>query len=380
MDDRRPVVCILAQTLGYPEGGGHFWCYYNWALGFDAAGFHVIWLEPVEDKLRAPAALDRAVTHLRNRLGTEKANFHIGLCTTEGGHVSGLSELGALSFAECTQRADLFVNFRYGFPAAAVGAFRRSVLVDIDPGLLQHWVERSYFTIAPHDVYVTVGGNIRPGNPLVPDIGLRWEQVRPAVHLPSWRVLPPPTAAAFTALSHWDAAEFITLPDGTFYDNSKRAGFQPFLELPALTRCPLELALCFGKDDDEIAQLRALGWRIIHSHDVSSTPDAYRRYIQSSAGEFGVAKPGYVKMNTGWISDRTACYLASGKPCIVQDTGPIHMPSGDGLLRFTDTATAAEALERIAMAPSHHATAARQLAEEYFSAEKLARRVAELAL
>ncbi|MBU3664654.1 MAG: glycosyltransferase family 4 protein [Chthoniobacterales bacterium] len=381
MEGRRPVVCLLAQTLGYPEGGGHFWCYYNWALGFDAAGFHVIWLEPVGDKFRATDALHRAVIALRRRLATEEAHFHIALCKEDGGPLAGLPELGALSLHECKDRADLFVNFRYGFPAAPVGAFRRSVLVDIDPGLLHHWVDNGYFTVAPHDVYVTVGGNIKPSNPLVPQLGLRWEQVRPAVHLPSWPVLPAPRDAAFTAISHWDAAEYITLRDGGFYDNSKRAGFEPLLDLPSHTPAALELALCFGRDNaTETERLRSLGWRVVHSHDVSSTPGDYRRYIQGSAGEFGVAKPGYVKMDTGWISDRTVCYLASGRPCVVQDTGPVGLPTGDGLLRFTDTRGAACALERIAEAPAHHAASARQMAEEYFSAEKLARRVAELAL
>lgn len=381
MSSRPPTVCLLAQTLGYPEGGGHFWCYYNWALGFASAGFHVIWLEPVGDKLRPPEVLRHAVLGLRRRLATGDPRFHVALCGEGGGPVEDLPELGAVSLHEASEQSDLFVNFRYGFPESAVRRFRKSVLMDIDPGLLSHWVDRGYFTIAPHDVYATVGGNIGPQNPLVPDIGVRWQRIRPAVHLPSWPVLPAAPNRPFTAISHWNAAEYVTLGENDYYDNSKQAAFAPFLEVPSSTRAPLELALCFGRDDEtETAKLRGLGWGVVHSHDVSSTPVDYRRYIQGSAGEFGVAKPAYVRMNTGWISDRTVCYLASGRPCIVQDTGPVDVPVGEGLLRFRDAAGAAGELDRASSACASQSLAARQLAEEFFSAEKLARRVAELAL
>lgn len=377
----KPTVCLLAQTLGYPEGGGHFWCYYNWALGFVSSGFHVIWLEPVGEKLRSAEALRWALLGLRRNLATGDTHFHVALCGEDGGTVDGLPELGAISLHEAAEQADLFLNFRYGFPAQAVRKFRKSVLMDIDPGLLNHWVDRGYFAIAPHDAYATVGGNIGPQNPLVPDIGVRWERLRPAVHLPSWPLLPAAPGAAFTAISHWNAAEYVTLGDNDFYDNSKQAAFAPFLGLPSLTRSPLELALCFGRDDaTETAKLRGLGWSVVHSHDVSSTPTDYRRYIQGSAGEFGVAKPAYVRMDTGWISDRTVCYLASGRPCVVQDTGPVDVPVGEGFLRFSNPAGAAAALERISADPQTHSHAARRLAEEYFSAGKLSCRVAELAL
>jgi len=376
-----PTVCLLAQTLGYPKGGGHFWCYYNWALGFASAGFRVIWLEPVGEQFRAPPALDKALAALRQRLSTEKVQITVALTGENGGPVPALPELGALSLHEAAEQADLFLNFRYGFAPEAVRQFRSSVLVDIDPGLLSHWVDRGYFSLAPHNVYVTIGGNIDKANALVPDIGVRWEKIRPAVHLPSWPDTPMPAGGAFSALSHWDAAEYIKVDEESFYDNSKRAAFAPFLDLPSLTPTPLELAVCFGRDDEEeTARLLSLGWRVVHSHDVSSTPADYRRYLGQSAGEFGVAKPAYVRMNTGWISDRTVCYLASGRPCVVQDTGPIDVPTGEGLLRFRTTEEAAAALEAISSNPASHSTAARQVAEEYFSAEKLARRVAELAL
>lgn len=381
MSTSRPTVCLLAQTLGYPEGGGHFWCYYNWALGFQSAGFHVIWLETVADKLATPIALSRAVTALRQRLATETASFQLALAKEDGGALSGLAELGALSIPEAAAQADLLVNFRYGFPADAVRRFRRSVLMDIDPGLLAYWINKKYFSVAPHDVYVTIGGNIGPHNPFIPATGLAWERIRPAVHLPSWPPLPLHAGSAFSAISHWHANEYVEGPDGDYYANTKRAAFEPFMNLPQKTSAKLELCICLSPDDEpEATAWRARGWRIVNSHGLTSTPSDYRRYIQQTAGEFGVAKPAYVKMNTGWISDRTVCYLASGRPCIVQDTGPIDVPGGAGLLRFSNIEQAAEALDRVAHESLTHGAAARQLAEEYFSAEKLAQRLAALVL
>ncbi len=381
MSTNRPTVCLLAQTLGYPEGGGHFWCYYNWALGFQSAGFHVIWLETVDDKLIAPAALNRAVLALRNRLATELAPFHLALTKDDGSSLPGMAELGALSLHEAAEQAELLVNFRYGFPTEAVRRFRRSVLMDIDPGLLAYWINKKYFTIALHDAYATVGGNIGKHNPLVPATGLAWERIRPAVHLPSWPALPSDAGSAFSAISHWHANEYVEGPDGEYYANTKRAAFEPFIELPHKTSAKLELCICLSPEDEpEATEWLNRGWRIVNSHGLTSTPPDYRRYIQQTAGEIGVAKPAYVKMNTGWISDRTVCYLASGRPCVVQDTGPIDVPSGEGLLRFSNIKQAAEALDRVALDPLAHSAAARQLAEEYFSAEKLARRVAGLVL
>ena len=376
-----PTICLLAQTLGYPEGGGHFWCYYNWALGFQSAGFHVIWLETVDDKLTAPAALHRAVLSLRNRLATESASFHIALTKDDGGSPAGLAELGALSLPEAAAQADLLVNFRYSFPPDAVRRFRSSVLMDIDPGLLAYWINKKYFTLAAHDAYATVGCNIGPHNPLVPATGIRWEKIRPAVHLPSWPETPPNADSAFSAISHWHANEYVEDPAGGYYANTKRAAFEPFMDLPQKTSALLELCICLSaKDEAEAAKWRARGWRITNSHELTSTPADYRRYIQSTAGEFGVAKSSYVKMNTGWISDRTACYLATGRPCVVQDTGPIDVPSGIGLVRFSNIDQAAAALDRVMREPQAHCDAARKLAEDYFAAEKLARRVAELVL
>src|SRR5881398_961880 len=125
----------------------------------------------------------------------------------------------------------------------------------------------------------------------------------------------------------------------------------------------------------------ARGWSLRDAWDVSATPEQYRAYIQRSRGEFSCAKPTYVKLATGWVSDRTACYLASGKPAVVQHTGPSRfLPDADGLFRFRNMDEAARALAQVESDYERHCRLARALAEEYFDARRVVGRMLEQAL
>jgi hypothetical protein len=130
---------------------------------------------------------------------------------------------------------------------------------------------------------------------------------------------------------------------------------------------PLELAL--GSPHAPRDQLRRRGWRIEDPLAVTADPWTYQRYLAASRGEFSVAKHGYVASRSGWFSERTACYLATGRPAVVQDTGFTDaIPAGEGLLAFSDPGEAAAALEAVHEAPAHHGSMARKLAEAFFDA------------
>jgi hypothetical protein len=127
--------------------------------------------------------------------------------------------------------------------------------------------------------------------------------------------------------------------------------------------------------------LERRGWRIRHASEVSSTPETYRSYIQGSRGEFGCVKPSCVKLQNGWISDRSLCYLASGKPVVIQDTGPSSfLPFGEGIFRFSTQEEAVEALTTANADYEKHCLAAREIAETYFDARETAERVLNAAL
>jgi hypothetical protein len=374
------TVCLFANTISYPEGGGHLWAYLNWALGLRALGCRVIWLEGVDFGPGTSAESRRSrISGLKQRLARYGLAEHVALWSWSGQALPrGAGEFLDL---EAAAQADLLLNVEYFAPAEVVGRFRRSALLDIDPGLLQLWVSEGSIRLARHDVYFTIGETVgRPGARF-PDAGLRWCYTPPAVALDWWPVHPAPEGAPFTTVTHWSGRDYVG-DEQSGYPNDKRAGFLPFLDLPRLTGQPLELAVYLADDEaDERALLHSLGWRISDPTRVASTPWDYQRYIQASRGEFSCAKPSCVRLENAWVSDRTLCYLASGKPAVVQHTGPSRfLPDAAGVFRFRDLAEAVRGLEAAAANHERQAGLARALAEEYFDARKVAGALLERAL
>jgi hypothetical protein len=367
------TVWLCANTLTYPQGGGHLWVYLNWALGLKSLGCHVVWMEAC-DPAMPRERMQSLVEDLKHRLAPYGLAASISICSrNELSLPDGLT--GGIDI-EGAAEADLLVNMAYDTFAGSVRRFRRSALVDIDPGLLQNWLSEGVMSLPRHDIYFTTGETI------ISETGLQWERIVPCVALEWWPVRPTPAGAAFSTVSHWASSQEWVSYRGECYHNDKRSGFAPFLELPRRTDHPLELALCFG--DDEAAERRVLeqhGWRVRHAHAVAATPWDYQRYIQDSRGEFSWVKPSCVRMQQGWISDRTLCYLASGKPVVVQYSGPNHLlPEAAGVFRFRDLNEAARCLEIVAADYERQCQLARALAEEHFSSHKVVKRLLEVAL
>jgi hypothetical protein len=357
-------VCLYANTVTYPEAGGQFWVYLNWALGLRAVGAEVTWLEDVGElprDLRAPAA-----ARLASRVAGQAAG--IAVAVTDG--------RSGLDFAA---GCDLLLNLNYDCRPAVLERFARTALVDIDPGLTQTWMTLGELEIGGHDRYFTIGETVgRPGS-RIPTGGLDWQYTPPAVHLPSWPVRPAGPRAPYTTVTHWwDHDDII---DGREIDNSKRLTFLACAELPQRVRAGFELALDDIDEDGDRRVLERRGWRVRRAAAVSRTADVYRAYVQRSRGEFSCAKPSCMLLQNAWISDRTLCYLASGKPAIVQHTGPSRLlPDAEGLLRFTDLDGAVAAVRAVEADYGHHAAAARALAERHFDAAKVVRHLLERAL
>lgn len=376
------TVWLSAYTINYPVGGGHLWVYLNWALGLRDAGCKVIWLETL-DVNKPVLENQHLATLLRERLRKFGFANSIALCAHDGSEL--LPEL-TQSFVplETASQADLLVNLRYATHPGVLARFRRTALLDIDPGLLQIWATRKEVHVHPHDVYFTIGETVgKPGSP-IPSMGVHWNYTPPAVSVDAWRVAPAGPNAAFTTVSHWDAREWVAEFDkpGEYYCNNKRAGFLPVLDLPRLTRHPLELALCLcDNDEPDRKDMLARGWRIVHSYEVTGTPEDYHRYVQNSLGEFAACKPSCVRLQNAWVSDRTLCYLASGKPCVVQHTGASSvLPDDAGLFRFHTVEQAAACIDRVMSEYSKQSRLARQLVEERFNARLVATRLLERAL
>jgi hypothetical protein len=379
-----PVVVSAFNVANFPEGGGHFWVYMQYVLGLRQCGREVYWLERFVtngDSKRDEAAIS---TFLERMAAFGMADRAILLVGPEPRlHPGARTEHRGLAAAEADavfQRADLLLNFHYAIDPELLARFRRTALVDIDPGLLQFWISRGQLVVPRHDVYFTTGETVGTPEALFPDCGIPWMHIHPPVSLEHWPVAFDPRPRPMTTVSAWDSDDWVV--DGaTEYENTKRTAFLEFKELPGLTDQPLELALFLrtAEDAKEQAMMERHGWRIRPSREVAGTPERYRDYIQGSRGEFSCTKASCVRFQNAWVSDRTLCYLASGKPVVVQDTGPSrYLPNGEGMFRFSTPQQAAAAFAAINADYPHHSRAARALAEELFDARRVATRILQV--
>ena len=377
------VVVSPYNVVNFPDGGGHFWVYMQYVQGLRRAGCEVFWMERLRCD-RSPHD-DPAVRTFLKRLAAYGMSDKAILYSTGDGDEREYIGLSRSVAEGILRRADLLLNFHYAISPALLARFRRTAMVDIDPGLLQTWMSSGQLTVPAHDVYLTIGETVGTPASTLPDCGFAWHHLRPPICLDLWPYVHEPRSEAFTTVAGWWSGKWVrTRQDGTetLYENTKRVSFLQFVELPRKTPQALELALYLADSDAEDRRLlETNGWRVRHSREVARTPGMYRSYIQRSRGEFSCAKPSCMKLRNGWISDRTLCYLASGKPAVVQNTGPWSwLPHGEGLLRFSTMAEAVEALAAVNAAYARHCRAARAIAEAYFDARDVAETILGVAL
>jgi hypothetical protein len=259
----------------------------------------------------------------------------------------------------------------------------RLILVESDPGPAQIRVDnepdallkdlasyRRLFTFGEH-----IGTELFP----IPLHGLEWLPTRQPVVTAFWDTdSPPPAGAPFTTVTNWAASASFEWR-GKTYLWCKALEFRRFADAPLVTGQPFELATDIP-DADTRALFQRKGWRLAHPDRLNCDLDAYRTYVQSSKGEFTASKSIVVALNTGWFSDRSACYLAAGRPVLTQQTGFTRLYGGDrGLFGFTTIDEVAEALARIEADYTTHSDAAREIAKEYFEAEKVLKRLLDRA-
>lgn len=369
-----PIVVVSpSNVVSFPDGGGHFWVYMQYIQGLRQLGCEVYWLERFQsggDPARDEQMI--AVFHKRiNRfgLGGKVILYKEKSPIPNSDHEFEYLLVSPEEAERVFRQADLLLNFYYQIHPAMLSRFRRTAVVDIDPGLLQFWISTGQIHLHPHDHYFTIGETVGKPNALFPDCGLFWQYIRPPVCSDLWPYVYRPSAEAFTTVSSWWGDEWIT--DGqSIYENNKRVTFMEFAPLASLTDQPLELAIYFGEGDaDDLRILKENNWRVRHSTEVSRSPEMYQAYLQGSRGEYSCAKPSCMKFQNAWISDRTLCYLASGKPAVVQNTGPsAFLPNGEGMFRFSTLTEAVDALATINTNYEKHCRAARAITDTHFQA------------
>ena len=371
---RTPVVIGSAFVAQYPEGGGNFWVPLQYLLGLRELGYDAWWLEVLwtrGDRDRDTRYIDRFFDEVRGLGVADRVVLAYFATGTKDEPDGPPVYLGAGANDLAARRSDaLLVNMVHSLTAPLREGFARTALYDLDPGGFQIWASQWDMGVGRHDAHVTIGRNLGEPDSPVSLQGVHWERVWPAVHLPAWPVQPvlPPGLGAYTTVTQWWNNSWAIVGDDV-YDCNKREGFLRLLPVGDRTDVRIELAAnVHANEVEDRALLERHHWHLLDPTVVAGTPDAFRRFVQESRGELSAAKPSYVKARAGWISDRTICYLASGRPCVVEATGAEkHLPASVGLRFFHDAGEAAAALRDVEGDYPAASRAARALAEEVFS-------------
>jgi hypothetical protein len=364
----------LAQKPGY---GGHSWVFLQYLLGFRRLGWDVLFVDRLQpgmchDRAGSPCSLSESVN--LPYFSTVMEGFGLrdacALLDDEGRSIVGLPRDEVL---ERMRTSVLLLNVMgYITDEELLSSAPRRVFLDIDPGFGQMWREQGlHNAFEGYDDLVTIAENIGEPSCRIPTCGLDWITTRQPVVLSQWpasRV----AGSCFTTIASWRGMYSPLVQDGRRY-GLRVHEFRRFFELPRLSRQRFELALAIGAEErDDLRLLDANGWRLADPAAVAGDPWDYRRYIEGSLAEFTVAKGMYVHAKSGWFSDRSICYLASGKPVVAQDTGLEALyPTAEGLVTFEDPGDARAAVEEVGGNYARHARAARDLAEGWFDSDKV---------
>lgn len=368
-----PAAIVSGALANKPFNGGEAWVRLSWVLGLRRLGFDVCFVEELASDDCVDADGDPAgFPASANRRHFDAVVADFGLGGSAGLLVDGGRESSGLGLAEIRERAaeaDLLVNLSGHLTIEEiVGGPRRRLYVDLDPGFTQAWHadEGLRFEIAEHDHYATVGLNVgRPGCP-IPDCGIAWIPTLPPVVLEEWPVTPVPAGPLrFTTVASW-RSPYGQLELGGRTMGLKHHQFRRLIELPERVEgATFEIALEIHAGDDADRQaLEGHGWKIVDPRAMTATPAGFRDYVSASGAEFSVAQGVYAESGSGWFSDRTAAYLASGRPALVQDTAiGGELSPGEGMLTFSTLEEAVVGARRIIADPSRGGTAARRFAE-----------------
>jgi hypothetical protein len=352
------AIVVAGALASKPGNGGEAWVRLSYVLGLRRLGHDVRFVEQAEDPSADGVSYFENVT---KSLGIEATLLDQHVRPVVGSPVEG---------------GDLLVNISGNVRSRTLRrSFRRTAYVDIDPGFTQFWHEQGIEKIPTHDLYFTIAENLGRTDCRIPTAGIAWRATRPPVLLDRWSAVGG-EFDRFTTVATWRCHFGPIEPFGL-----KHHEWRKTIRLPRLTGLPFEAALRIDSHDAaDLNALEAEGWHLVDPA-VAAGPDGFRTYVRSSGAEFSVAQGIYVETGSGWFSDRSARYLASGRPVLVQDTGfGRKLPVGDGLLSFRTLDEAAAGARRIVDDYSHHAWAARSIAEQYFDSDMILAAMLEDAL
>lgn len=371
---------VLGHVVRGPVGG-MAWHHLQYVLGLARLGHDVYFLEDSQDHA---ACYDPD----RDAMGTDpgyglrfasRAFEQLGLgdrWSYWDAHAAAWLGSAADRALELCRTADVLLDMSGKNPARPWFArIPHRVLVDTDPAFTQirHLQDPGAGRRAwHHTAFFSFGENLANGGSRIPDDRLPWRATRQPIVLEQWPVTKAPATASLTTVLVWDSYA-AREHDGIRY-GMKSQSFEPYLDLPS--RVEHAFVLAAGGPTLPKARLRDHGWQLRDPLATTRTLDDYRSFLQQSWAEFSVAKHGYVVSRSGWFSERSAAYLASGRPVVVQDTGfSSWLPCGEGVLAFDDPEGAVAAIEALAADHPGHCAQARAVAETYFDSDRVLSRL-----
>jgi hypothetical protein len=378
----KPKVVVVLGIMGcLPVAGtGVAWNTLQHLIALRRLGYDVYYVEATAvwpfnattDDCTFPVAY---ISNLLNRFGFENKWAYVAAHSDN--RCYGLSEL---QVKDLYARADAIINL-FGGTILRDEHMRCPVRIYLETDPVVHQIriangeERYINLVAAHTALFTWGTNYGASDCRVPLQSFEYKPTRSPVLLDCWDSPCNPAARYFTTIGHWDQSVKDLEYDGERYSWSKHREFLKLLELPRRTTQEFSLALAID-DSATVQMLEGYGWRVEDAYQISETLESYRAYIRGSRGELTVAKDMNVRLRSGWFSERSACYLAAGKPVITQETGfSKSIPTGLGLYGFQKLEDIPPAIEAINSDYPRHAQAAKEIAAEYFDAEKLLRQV-----
>jgi hypothetical protein len=377
------VTIIVAGTIGRSGLGGQAWATLQYLLGLRALGHEVVYLEDcgksswvyIWEKEDWTHELDYPAAYVRACLEP----FGFGDCWIYRDNYRSLGMPLESLLDSCTcadlliMRAVPFWNWRkeYELP-------RRRVFIDVDPGFTQIAIANGDAGlaegIARTERRFTYAQRFGAADCAIPADGGPWLKTRPPVFLPEWPVSQA-AATHFTSVMRWQGFKEVVHRGVSYGQRDKE--FPRYFDLPRRTTQKFLMAQMGVKPE----LLTQNGWEVMAGEVVSRTPESYREFIQQSCAEFSVPKNGYVAMRGGWFSDRSVCYLASGRPVVIEDTGLADwLPVDEGVLTFNDPESALRCVEQVNADYERHRHAARRLAEEHFATDKVLPALLEAAM
>jgi hypothetical protein len=372
---RKLTIMFVGMIAAHPHQGGATWAVLQYVLGFKRLGHEVLFVEPISRSALQPASCGLQESANAKYFRSVVSEFEIGESSVL--ILDGTRQTVGMSYDQIhafAGGADVLINVSGMLSDHhLISGIPLRVYLDLDPAFVQLWhaTQGIDMRLDAHNRFVTVGLSIGTPSCAIPTCGRDWITTLQPVVLAYW-----PTGSrirydALTTVGNWRGYGSIEY-DGKFY-GQKAHSLREFLSLPQRTKEHFTLAMAIHSGETtDIVKLSENGWTLISPFDAAGNPWSYREFIQTSKAEVGIAKSGYVNSRCGWFSDRSACYLASGRPVIAQDTGfSQHLPVGDGLFAFTTIDDAVRCIEVMNEDYERHSLAARKVAETYFDSERV---------